>query len=201
VRLVHAETARDAVFVARLIDANAGTYVAEVFLDAKGMDTVGRQSGVWRVELLLGDVSLAAPLNWQLASLTLTFKGAPLPTPFQAHASLPLITHKFRDPSRRPPAIVSLAFAALAIVPLLALVLMLLPAAGASLRGFPSGAGAVSALAFHALLAAVLVIYSLYFYELNMMQVLTYVGVLALPLLYTGRSLLSRLQRTRLRAT
>jgi hypothetical protein len=100
VRLVHADTARDAVFVARLSDASSGSYVADVFLDAKGMDAVGRQSGVWRVELLLGDVCLAAPVHWQLASLTLTFKGAPLPTPFQAHTSLPLITHKFREPSR-----------------------------------------------------------------------------------------------------
>jgi hypothetical protein len=95
---------------------------------------------------------------------------------------------------------VSLAFAVLAVAPLAALLLVLLPRAGGSLRAFPSGVGAASAVAFHTLLGAVLVIYSLYFYELNMMQVLTYVGALALPLLFSGRSLLSSLQRARLRA-
>ena len=196
VRLVHDETGRDAVFVARVVDADQGTYAADVFLDVKGTDAVGRQSGKWRVELLVGDSFVAEPIQWHVADVTLTFKGAPTPTPFAAHASLPTIAHKFRDPARRPLAVVSFVFTALAVAPLVALLVVFLPRVGANLSGLTRVGGA--ALLFQALFGAVLVVYTFYFIKLNMLQVLSYLGVLGLPLLVVGRYLLSSIQARRI---
>lgn len=199
VRLAHAETGRDFVFVAKSVDAAAGSYAAELYLDAKSVEALGRQSGVWRLELLLGDSFVEQAVQWHVADATLSFKGAPLPTPFAAHQSLPTIAHKFREPSRRPPRIVSLVFAALVLAPLVALLLVALPRLGVNLGAAPSNL--VAAVAFHALLGAVLVLYSLYFFKLNMLQTLTYLAALGLPLLLVGRSLLSSVQARRLAAT
>jgi oligosaccharyltransferase complex subunit delta (ribophorin II) len=67
---------------------------------------------------------------------------------------------------------VSLAFTALAFVPLALLALWLLATGGLTLSAFPSGAGALWALLFHGGIGALLVLYWLFWTTINLAQTL-----------------------------
>lgn len=191
-RLVHGASDRDVVVPATLAD---GAYTAEFKLTPAALTRIGRQGGEWRVELLLGDQVLDEAVVWDAATVDIKVSGPVKPLPGVVVLP-PVIDHKFRAPASRPPAVVSLAFTALALAPFL-LLLALLPRAGFNTRAAPTGAGNVTALLFHGLLGAVLAVLGLYWYMFNLVQTLAYLAVLALPLIFVGRQLLGNLQRQR----
>jgi oligosaccharyltransferase complex subunit delta (ribophorin II) len=107
------------------------------------------------------------------------------------HNALPDIRHTFRRPERRAPAVLSLAFTALALLPLAILVPALL-AAGANLKGWPSSGGSdpssagAWAAAFLASLAATLGLLVVFWLRLTLATVLWPAVALGSALWYTG---------------
>ena len=85
--------------------------------------------------LTIGDEALAEALVWRLGAVSVSHAPAgegtatptqPPPTAAQLEAARkPPIQHMFRQPDKRPPAVVSLAFAALSATPLLFLLVRL----------------------------------------------------------------------------
>jgi hypothetical protein len=111
-----------------------------------------------------------------------------------------------RPAEKRPPAVVSLAFSALALAPLAALVLWLLASGALSLPLYPSGPAALFALLFHAGIGALLFLYFLFWTKLNLAQTLPFAAGLGLFISGVGYKALSavadaRLQRERATAT
>jgi oligosaccharyltransferase complex subunit delta (ribophorin II) len=103
-----------------------------------------------------------------------------------AHNALPDIRHAFRRPERRAPAVVSLVFTALALLPLAALVPALL-AAGANLKGWPSDPSAATwSTAFLASLAAFLALLVVFWLRLTLASALWPAVVLGSALWFSG---------------
>lgn len=89
------------------------------------------QGGTFDVTITVGDEAIAEAVVWQVAAVEVRHaaNGAAA-VPVRSAADMdasqkPEIHHMFRKPDKRPPAIVSLAFAAIAAAPLGFLVLRL----------------------------------------------------------------------------
>ena len=100
------------------------------------------QSGKYAVDLLVGDASITTPVAWRVANLAVTFQpledGSQPPSPGptlaqQAYLPKPEIQHRFREPAPRPPVVVSVVAAGLALAPL-GLLVYLLSAVGGNLK-------------------------------------------------------------------
>ncbi|KAI8473224.1 MAG: Oligosaccharyltransferase subunit Ribophorin II-domain-containing protein [Monoraphidium minutum] len=141
---------------------------------------LGPVGGKYAVTLLLGDPAAPKGVRWELGSATLAMSsegGAASPAYKSALVQpmtnvLPNIAHIFRSPEKRPPAVVSLAFAGLAFAPLALLVLYLAATGGLALPNFPAGGGGLWALLFHGGIAALLGLYWLFWTRLNLAQTL-----------------------------
>lgn len=94
----------------------------------------------------------------------------------------------------------SLAFAALALAPLAALVLWLLATGALAPGAFPSGPGALWAFLFHGGIAAMLGLYWLFWTRLNLAQTLPAAGAIGLFTAAAGYKALSALADARLAA-
>ena len=107
-------------------------------------------------------------------------------------------TAQQRPPEKRPPAVVSLAFTGLALAPLGVLVLYLMGTGMLNFQGFPSGPGALWAMLFHGGIASVLVLYWLFWTQLNLAQTLPPAVALGLATAAVGYKALSALADARL---
>jgi len=144
VKFVHANTSTVTVFTALTSDAadsftatsSSIKYQLGISLSDE-VETFLHLSGAYSVEILVGDPALAHPLEWTVGEVELTFpakvkKELPLYVQSLLAASdnslttLPEIAHKMREPAKRASAITSTLFTALALVPLLVLVVFLL---------------------------------------------------------------------------
>jgi oligosaccharyltransferase complex subunit delta (ribophorin II) len=91
----------------------------------------GVQDGHFKISLSVGDDAIQRAVTWQLASVNISHGAAdgasvPAVTAAEVASSLkPEIHHVFRQPDKRPPALVSFLFAALAALPLVFLLLRL----------------------------------------------------------------------------
>lgn len=165
---------------------------------------LGKQGGSLTATLLLGDPSAPAGLQWQLGTLDLGAGEAAKAGPKQLTAghqamsnAQPPIAHMFRPPAKRPAAVVSLAFAAAAVAPL-GVTLILLGYVGANTKGLPSGGATLWVLLFHAGLAAMMVLYMLFWTTLNLAQTMLAVIPLALFVVATGYKALAAIADVRL---
>jgi oligosaccharyltransferase complex subunit delta (ribophorin II) len=156
------------------------------------------QSGSYELSLIVADAFVANPTNWVLGSVSFTFSNTsradPPADPFAKQAE---IKHAFRVPDKRPPKTISLAFTAAALgVPALVLFIGLLRV-GANVSNFPTGANFIFAVGFQGCLAAILALFVLYWLRLNMVQTLTYFGVLAIPSLFFAHRNLNGLSKAK----
>ena len=103
-----------------------------------------------------------------------------------------------RAPEKRAPAAVSLAFAALALAPLAALVAWLAATGALDLSGLPSGAGALWAAAFHGGIASLLLLYWLFWTRLDLATTLPLALALGAATAGAGYKALSALADARL---
>ncbi|CAL8470839.1 g10381 [Coccomyxa elongata] len=161
---------------------------------------IGTQGGLFDATLSIGDVALAEALVWPLGAVSVSHApagegtaapGQPPPTAAQLQsAPKPEIQHMFRQPDKRPPAVVSLAFAALSATPLLFLAIRL-SQLGVNIKGFPSGTAATYALAFHGGLASILVLYTVFWLRLSLIDTFLPLAGLSLFTFWTGFKALS----------
>lgn len=157
--------------------ASDGELVAKI-TSAAIAKQIGTQGGLFELALLLGDTSVSKPLQWVLADVTV--KHAPLddgkqpPSPVnkmdQISAPKIEISHVFRQPDKRPPAIVSLFFTIVVFIPLAGFSFAMIQL-HANIKGFPqAGAQQIWALGFHAGILAILATYLVFWLGMNLMN-------------------------------
>ncbi|PVD32395.1 hypothetical protein C0Q70_07829 [Pomacea canaliculata] len=192
VRLTNVKTKQEIIFVSEADAALLNKFDLDVGASAKDF---GYQSGRYSLELIVGDAIIENPFSWNLADVDLTFpeSAAPASSVQNQYTKKPEIQHMFREPEKRPPAPVSMTFTALALLPLVILLLLWLKI-GVNVSNFPM---TVSAIGFHACLAAIFGLYYCYWTQLTMFQTLRWLGVLAVPTFLFGNRLLSSIASKR----
>eukprot|EP00744_Colponema_vietnamica_P002131 GILI01003425.1.p1 GENE.GILI01003425.1~~GILI01003425.1.p1 ORF type:complete len:147 (+),score=47.53 GILI01003425.1:58-498(+) len=103
----------------------------------------------------------------------------------------PEIHHQFREPEKRPPAIVSTVFSGLVVAPLLFLFVGLAKLK-VTLGYFPfnSFPKLVTALLFQGCIIAIYLLYTFFWLQFNLVQTLTGLAVLAVPTIFIGNKAL-----------
>ena len=141
-------------------------------------------AGAFDLSVLAGDAGVEAAV-WALGRADVAGDAALPPAP----GPKPTFEHVRRDPARRAPVVISLAFTALAAAPLAVLVVAL-KAAGVNAKLFPAGTAALPALAFHACVAALLGLVLLFWARLNVVETLPLAGGLGAATALAGRAAL-----------
>jgi len=186
VRLTYTATGDEIIYVA---EADAGsTYRFELDVGAKAKEFAYR-SGKYSMEVIVGDAVIQNPFSWVVADVELTFPEgkAAAEDKLARYNKKVEIKHMFREPEKRPPAVVSTVFTALVLSPLALLVLLWLKL-GANIGNFPFS---LSSIGFHVGLCAICGLYYLYFVTLDMFTTLRFLAFLGIPTFLFGHRLLS----------
>lgn len=185
VRLEHKETGEEIVYVAEIDSFQS--YKFEMDVGARSAD-FGHRSGLYALELIVGDASLSNSFRWLVTDVQLKFGQKPTAASAEQlkRATQPEIKHLFRVPEPRPARLVSDLFTCLCIAPLLVLV-VLWSRLGVNVSNFPCSA---SAFGFHAGFGAILTLFGVFFWQLNMFETIRYLVPLALVTFIFGNRLL-----------
>uniref|UniRef100_A0A4W3J5X8 Dolichyl-diphosphooligosaccharide--protein glycosyltransferase subunit 2 n=1 Tax=Callorhinchus milii TaxID=7868 RepID=A0A4W3J5X8_CALMI len=188
VRLYNQKTGQEVVFVAE--PDNKSLYKFDLDVSERKSE-FGSVSGTYFLFLIIGDATIENPILWHVADITIRFPDEDAPTPVQLlnpYAPKPEIQHLFREPEKRPPTVVSNAFTALVIAPLL-LLLILWAKLGVNISNFTF---TPSTLIFHLGHAAMLGLMYVYWTHLNMFQTLKYLAVLGGITFFAGNRMLAQ---------
>nr|CAG4641640.1 EOG090X04WQ [Eurycercus lamellatus] len=195
IRLTHRESQQEIFFVAEP-DVN-DAYKFDLDLATKAKDFL-YLSGLYSMDLIIGDAVIENPTVWQVAELQLSFSSSSSGqakqsgTPDMYHPR-PEIKHMFREPEKRPPAIVSNAFTLLVILPFVLFVgLTIKLGINVSNLSF-----SVSALGFHLSIGAIFGLFICFWLFLNMFQTLKWLAILALPAFISGNYMLTQIAAKR----
>ncbi|GAU43425.1 hypothetical protein TSUD_334880 [Trifolium subterraneum] len=195
------ETKYEHIFVVR----NTGKKF-EIILDFLGLvDKFYYLSGRYDFELTVGDAVMENSFLRPLGHLELDLpespeKAARLPPlpvdPYSRYEPKAEIAHLFRAPEKRPSQNVSLAFLILTLLPFIGFLVGLLRL-GVNFKNFPSLAvPATYAILFQLGVAAVLLLYVLFWLKLDLFTTLKALGFLGAFLLFVGHRILSHLAST-----
>ncbi|XP_077583023.1 dolichyl-diphosphooligosaccharide--protein glycosyltransferase subunit 2 isoform X2 [Stigmatopora nigra] len=188
VRLHNQKTGQEVVFVAE--PDSKGLYKFE--LDAAERKTeFALISGVYSLYLMVGDATLGNPILWNVVDVVLRFVDEDAPTTIQSktlYVPKPEINHLFREPEKKPPTVVSNAFTALVISPIL-LLLILWIKLGANISNFTFSP---STILFHVGHAALLGLMYVYWTHLNMFQTLKYLALIGAVTFLAGNRMLAQ---------
>lgn len=184
VLLRNKNTKQEIIFVAEADSSKA--YKFEMDVGARSSD-FGYKSGVYTVELIVGDALISNSFRWPIADINLKFGGeVAKETANQVRQPLPEIIHQFRAPEKRPPRLVSDLFTALCAAPLL-LLFILWAKLRANMSNFPFS---LSALGFHLGLGAILGLFGVFWLKLDMFDTVRLLIPLALITFLCGNRLL-----------
>ncbi|XP_018023075.1 dolichyl-diphosphooligosaccharide--protein glycosyltransferase subunit 2 isoform X2 [Hyalella azteca] len=196
VRITHSSSKREIIFKADP-EPSSVLYKFEMVVSASQPQFKG-VSGLYSMELIIGDACISNPLRWNLADLNLNFP-ATKPTD-SAEAAVdytykpkPEITHKFQEPTQRPSAFVSTTFTVLCLLPLV-LLLVLWGKLGINVSNFPFS---LSALGFHLGIGAIFGLFCFFWLQLNMFTTLRYLFMVGVFTFYCGNSMLSKIAAAR----
>ncbi|EUB56357.1 Dolichyl-diphosphooligosaccharide--protein glycosyltransferase subunit 2 [Echinococcus granulosus] len=217
IQLTHSTTHQSVTYIAKRSTVD-GTYAFTLSLDA-AVEDFDRVSGVYTMEVLIGDSLVESPIVWHVADVDLHFpsnedylvsssqpasedvarltvastsgrKRAVHPLIGDLPStSKPLLEHTFRTPEPRPSDLVAFTFTALCCAPLLILIVAW-PLMGANLYNFPL---TLSAPLFHLGLGGIFGLYLLYWFKLDMFTTLRYLFFLGIFTFVTGNRLLRHL--------
>lgn len=138
----------------------------------------------YNIELIIGDIVISNPIDWRLGSISFdNFQNKNKVMPYKP---LNEIHHKFRDAEKRPPPIVSIVFTGLCLVPILIL-FTLWYRIGVNLKQFKVN---VYAILFHVSIAAILGLFVIFWFQLNMFTTCKYLLGLAGICFISGNQLL-----------
>ncbi|PKA62681.1 Dolichyl-diphosphooligosaccharide--protein glycosyltransferase subunit 2 [Apostasia shenzhenica] len=162
-------------------------------------------SGKYDIKLAVGDATMENSFLSSLGCIELDLPEAPEKAtqpplqpvdPFSRYGPRQEISHIFRAPEKRPPKELSLAFLVLTILPFLGFIFGLIRL-GVNLKSFPSAPlQAAFSILFHAGIAAVLLLYVLFWWKLNLFTTLKGLGLLSIFLVLVGHRTLSYLAST-----
>lgn len=170
-------------------------YKFEMDIGARASDFGGR-SGVYTVDLIIGDASLVNSYVRNLGQINLKFslesKKAASQGPLRKARTE--IHHQFREPEKRPPRFVSDVFAGLCFAPILIL-FILWGRLGINVSNFSFS---LSAIGFHGGLGAIFSLYLCFWLRLDMFQTIQYLLGLALLTFLCGNRVLRYIASRRL---
>lgn len=178
----------------------------EIVLDFLGLvDKFYYLSGRYDIQLTVGDAVMENSFLRDLGHVDLDLpeppeKASRPPTqpvdPYLRYGPKAEINHIFRAPEKRPPQELSFAFLGLTILPLIGFLVGLLRL-GVNLGSYPSSAvTALYAFLFHFGIAAVLLLYVLFWLKLDLFTTLKGLGFLGIFLVFVGHRTLSYLAST-----
>ncbi|PKU72864.1 dolichyl-diphosphooligosaccharide--protein glycosyltransferase subunit 2 [Dendrobium catenatum] len=187
-----------------VIDSSARQY--KLILDFLGLvEKFYYLSGKYDIELTVGDATMENSFLRTLGFVELDLpeppeKAAQPPPqpadPYLRYGPKEEIIHIFRAPEKRPPKELSLAFLALTFLPLIGFIIGLIRL-GVNLKFFPSSPGpAAFSILFHAGIAAVLLLYGLFWLKLDLFTALKALCFLGPFLVFVGHRTLSHLAST-----
>ncbi|XP_037043681.1 dolichyl-diphosphooligosaccharide--protein glycosyltransferase subunit 2-like [Bradysia coprophila] len=184
IRLENKKSGEEIIFVAEQDTSKA--YKFDMDVGARGVD-FGHISGLYSMELIVGDASLSNSFKWYVADIQLKFSSQPKAVSNTPIRTLrPEIIHQFREPEKRPARLVSDLFTGLCIVPLVVL-FILWSKLKVNVSDFPF---TLSALGFHLGFGAILLLFCVFFWKLNMFETIRYLLPLALVTFFFGNRLL-----------
>ncbi|KAH9785366.1 Dolichyl-diphosphooligosaccharide--protein glycosyltransferase subunit 2 [Citrus sinensis] len=175
----------------------------EITLDFLGLvEKFFYLSGRYDIQLTVGDAVMENSLLREIGYVELDLpeppenasRPPPQPVdPYTRYGPKAEITHIFRAPEKRPPEELSLAFLVLTILPLFGFIIGLLRL-GVNLKNFPTSAvPATFAVIFHLGIAAVLLLYVLFWLKLDLFTTLKTLCFLGVFLMVVGHRTLSHL--------
>nr|CAG4643903.1 EOG090X04WQ [Lepidurus arcticus] len=188
VKLTNSETKQEIVFVAEP-DIN-DVYKFDLEVNAKAKE-FGSLSGLYTIDVIIGDAVISNPFVWSMADVKLTFTqtGVKPKDSLIMYQPKPEIKHMFREPEVRPPSIVSNSFTLLTALPLVILLGMWMKL-GVNVSNFPLSA---SALAFHVSLGGIFALLLCFWLQLNMFTTLKYLLALGVITFITGNRMLAHM--------
>jgi oligosaccharyltransferase complex subunit delta (ribophorin II) len=162
-------------------------------------------SGKYDIQLTVGDTVMENSFLLALGYVKLDLPEAPekaprAPTPpvdpYSRYAPKAEIAHIFRVPEKLPPQNLSLTFLGVTLLPFIGFLVGLLRL-GVNFKNFPtSTAPAMFALLFQLGIAAVLLLYVLFWVKLDLFTTLKYLALLGVFLMFVGHRILSHLAST-----
>ncbi|OAY34613.1 dolichyl-diphosphooligosaccharide--protein glycosyltransferase subunit 2 [Manihot esculenta] len=178
----------------------------EITLDFLGLvEKFFYLSGKYDLQLTVGDAVMENSFLSAIGSVELNLpeppEKAPRPPPqpvdpYSRYYPKAEITHIFRAPDKRPPEELSLTFLGLTLLPFIGFLIGLLRL-GVNLKNFPSASvPAIFAILFHVGIAAVLLLYVLFWLKLDLFTTLKGLGLLGAFLMFVGHRVLSHLAST-----
>lgn len=184
VLLRNKDTKQEIIFVAEADSSKA--YKFEMDVGTRSSD-FGYKSGVYSVELIVGDALISNSFKWLLADVSIKFTGeVPKEGGNLVRQPLPEIIHQFRVPEKRPARLVSDLFTGLCFAPLV-LLFLLWAKLRVNVRNFPFS---LSAVGFHLGLGGILGLFGIFWLKLNMFDTIRYLIPLALLTFLCGNRLL-----------
>lgn len=175
---------QEIIFVAEADTSKA--YKFEMDVGARSAD-FGHKSGIYSVELIVGDALISNSFKWLVADVNIKFgSDAPKESTTTSRQPRQEIIHQFRVPEKRPPRFVSDLFTGLCIAPL-GLLFILWAKLRTNVSNFPCS---LSAIGFHVGLGAILALFGIFWFKLNMFETLRYLIPLALVTFFCGNRLL-----------
>ena len=194
VRLSHVESGAEIIFVAEH-DSKNSVYKFDMDLGAKAKD-FGHRSGKYKLNLLVGDAVISNPVDWHVADVDLSFPAtgeSPSASDADTSKARPEIRHLFREPEKRPPAVVSNLFTALCIAPLLIMFVGWM-IVGVNVSSFSFS---LSSIGFHAGLLAIFTLYYYFWLQLNMFTTFKYLLGVGVVTFLCGNSMLVKIAEKR----
>lgn len=188
-----AQNGEDVVLVVKE-DSN-GNYVYDTILRTASK-SFRNLSGNFKISLLVGDVTIKNPINWHFADID-----ASLPTVYESapksqevrYEPLNEITHEFRQPEKRPSAVISDLFTVICLSPLVVL-FGLWAQIGINFQNAPASPWVPI---FHVGLAGIFGLYVLFWVQFDMFETLKYLSVLGFFTFVAGNRVLRALSETK----
>ena len=185
VRFTNTKTKQNVFFIAQAdlkkkytIDLNFRSAAAKSF---------GSVGGQYSVDLIVGDATLPQAMVVDVATLSLEIPDSKEPAADLSKQAKPEITHRFKQPEKRPPQAISAVFTGLVLLP--ALVLLIVWAKlGANISNIEIS---LSSIGFHGGLLAIIAIYVHFFLGVNMFTTVKYLAGVAVVTFLCGQRLLS----------
>lgn len=173
------------------VKGSAQGYTAHI--NPEELDDFYGESGVYTVELIVGDRIIQNPFQWSVAKVQITFAAGHASRPENPFNAKPEIKHAFRVPEKRASAFLSFVFTIATLAPWAILVIGL-PLVGANISNFPVGAYTLPAFIFQGCLGLVLLLIANYWFGFaNMFQTLQTIGLVLIPGVYFAIKTLNHL--------
>lgn len=154
-------------------------------------DVLNFISDDYEVVVIIADSLISSSIKWSVADVKLRFAQDGIPEKnldvVNYYLPKPEIKHLFREPEKRPPAVVSNVFTAFVLAPLFIL-LILWAKLGVNLKNFPF---TLSSITFHLGLGSIFALFGVFWLQLNMFQTIKYLLMLGAVTFLSGNKMLS----------